>query len=259
MKERIMDRIREIERSGKIRVLYACETGSRAWGFPSTDSDYDVRFIYMHERDWYLSLGVRKDTIDFPVADELDITGWDLRKCLTLLKKSNVPLIERFQSPVEYFSDAAFREDFKSLIASYYSPIAVFYHHYPLALKFHEQIKDERQVKLKGYFYLIRSLLSCSWVSTRSPVLPMHMEGLMETVDDRIRQKIRELILLKSTVDEKFMYTRDAELDRWMSDRWEQAELAKNDLKVNRMDYSLLDQFFLKILNTNADNRNDKG
>jgi uncharacterized protein len=98
--ENIRHILNEIAQKKNVKILYACETGSRAWGFPSPDSDFDVRFIYMHERDWYLSLGQRKDTIEYMERD-LDITGWDLKKSLTLLKKSNAPVIERFQSPIE--------------------------------------------------------------------------------------------------------------------------------------------------------------
>ena len=86
--ENIITIFKEIEERKKIKILYACETGSRAWGFPSPDSDYDVRFIYMHERDWYLSLNDRDDTVETMQGD-LDITGWDLKKSLVLLKKSN--------------------------------------------------------------------------------------------------------------------------------------------------------------------------
>jgi uncharacterized protein len=142
-----------------IEILYACETGSRAWGFLSPDSDYDIRFIYMHKRDWYLMLNEQKDTIEQMVGD-YDVTGWDVRKCLMLLKKSNAPLIERFQSPIEYMSDGGFRDNFKKLIAQYYSPIAVFYHHYSLATNFWEDLKDKEEIKLKSFFYLVRSLLS---------------------------------------------------------------------------------------------------
>jgi uncharacterized protein len=107
--ENIKLKLEQIEAGHKVRILYACETGSRAWGFPSPDSDYDVRFIYLRERDWYLVLNERKDTIEFMDGD-LDVTGWDLRKCLKLLTKSNVPLIERFQSPVQYYADESLRQ-----------------------------------------------------------------------------------------------------------------------------------------------------
>src|SRR5678815_5130195 len=121
--ESIKDILRQIEIKYKVEIVYACETGSRAWGFPSPDSDYDIRFIYRHETDWYLALHNQKDTIEFMEGD-LDIVGWDMRKCLKLLKKSNVPLIERFQSPVMYYETGKFSEQFSRLIKAYYSPTA---------------------------------------------------------------------------------------------------------------------------------------
>lgn len=197
--------LNEIEQKKKVKILYACETGSRAWGFPSPDSDYDVRFIYMHERDWYLSLSQRKDTIEHMDGD-MDITGWDFRKCLVLLKKSNAPLIERFQSPISYYADEAFKKEFKELIAQYYSPTAVFYHHYSLAQKFWEELKDKKEINLKSYFYLIRSLLSCHWIVKDKSLLPMDIEGLMTLIDAKLRNVLRDLIKLKAGVDEKYLH-----------------------------------------------------
>ena len=138
-----------IEQTKKVQILYACETSSRAWGFPSPDSDYDVRFIYRHERDWYLSLSQLKDTIEYMVDETWDVTGWDLRKSLLLLKKSNAALIERFQSPIVYSEAANFKDEFKQLIEIYYSPTAVFFHHYSLAKNFWGELKDANEVKLK--------------------------------------------------------------------------------------------------------------
>jgi uncharacterized protein len=249
----IKDILTEIEQKKKIKILYACETGSRAWGFPSPDSDYDVRFIYMHERDWYLSLSQRKDTIEH-MDGEMDITGWDLRKCLVLLKKSNAPLIERFQSPIEYYKDADFKSDFSELIKAYYSPTAVFYHHYSLAQKFWEELKDKEEIKLKSYFYLIRSLLSCHWIINDKSVLPMDIEGLMTLIDTARRDEIRKLIKIKSEVGEKYLHKKDESLDKWVRELFELLERNIDNLGVSRMDNSLLNDFFLKMVNGNAHN-----
>jgi len=242
-----------IEQKKKVKILYACETGSRAWGFPSPDSDYDVRFIYMHERDWYLSLSQRKDTIEH-MDGELDITGWDLRKCLVLLKKSNAPLIERFQSPIGYYADEAFKKEFKELINQYYSPTAVFYHHYSLAQKFWEELKDKEEIKLKSYFYLIRSLLSCHWIVKDKSVLPMDIEGLMTLIDGDRRDELRGLIKLKAGVDEKYLHKKDESLNEWIKGLFQLLEHSGDNLGVSRTDNSLLNEFFLKMVNTNADN-----
>ena len=236
-----------IEQKKKIKILYACETGSRAWGFPSPDSDYDIRFVYMHERDWYLNLSQRKDTIEIMDGD-LDITGWDLRKCLTLLKKSNAPLIERFQSPIEYYSVPGFKDDFKKMIESYYSPIAVFYHHHSLAKKFWEELKDKDEYKLKSLFYLVRSLLSCNWILEDKQVLPMDIFGLMQYATGEQKLKINELIALKATVREKYQHPKDTNVHEWIVAWFEKAEAGKDKLEANKKDIADLNEFFLKML-----------
>jgi predicted nucleotidyltransferase len=250
--ENIRKLLQEIEEKHHITILYACETGSRAWGFPSPDSDYDIRFIYMHPKDWYLSLQERKDTIELKITDDLDVTGWDLKKSLILLKKSNAPLIERFQSPIEYYAAPYFKTAFCKLINAYYNPIAVFHHHYSLALKFWEDLKDKHEVKLKGYFYLIRSLLSCNWIVEDELVLPMDIEGLMTKIEPEYRDKLRELIRLKETVGEKYMYAVETDLHSWIINLWGKIEMSKDKLTAKSMDYSLLDEFFLTTLNGEA-------
>ena len=251
--ENIKHILAEIEKTKNIKILYACETGSRAWGFPSPDSDFDIRFIYRHDRDWYLSLGQPKDTVEI-MDGELDITGWDLRKSLILLKKSNASLIERFQSPIEYYADEKFKNGFKKLITDYYAPIAVFYHHLSLAKSFWEELRDQEEVKLKSYFYLIRSLLSCNWIIKDTAVLPMHIEGLMVYIDDEVKDKLRALIKLKATVGEKYLHPKDAYLNKWIEDMWILVEASKENPGVNRNDFSLLNDFFLKMMHEKADN-----
>lgn len=237
----------EIEKKKNIKILYACETGSRAWGFPSPDSDFDIRFMYMHDRDWYLSLNVKKDSVEIMDGD-LDITGWDLRKSLLLLKRSNAPLIERFNSPIEYFSVPGFKDEFKKLVANYYSPIAVFFHHYSLANKFWEELKNKGDIKLKSYFYLVRSLLSCNWIINDNSVLPMHIEGLMKYVEDEYKKRLRELIKLKATVGEKYLHPKDEILNAWVMELFVLIETGKENLLVNKTNTGLLNDFFLKML-----------
>ncbi len=121
--------LRRIEQAYDVRVLYACESGSRAWSFASQDSDYDVRFLYVHSRDWYLSIEDRRDVIEEPISDSLDISGWELRKTLRILRKSNPPLLEWRKSPVVYAWDEEFVSEFKQLADEYYSPARCFQHY----------------------------------------------------------------------------------------------------------------------------------
>jgi predicted nucleotidyltransferase len=245
--------LKSIEKSRGIRILYACETGSRAWGFPSPDSDYDVRFLYAHERDWYLSLHHRKDSVEHMDGD-LDATGWDLRKSLLLLKKSNVPLIERFQSPILYYADEEFTADFKTLVKTYYSPRAVFFHHLSLAKKFWEGLSVQNEVRLKSLFYLVRSLLSCDWITKDDDVLPMHIEGLMKYTDPELCVRLRELIHLKSRFNESYMHPKDLLIDSWVRTKLKTFESLGDSLKVNSSDMLQLNKFFLKTVYGKADN-----
>ena len=109
---RITSILKEIEARHGVAILYACESGSRGWGFASQDSDYDVRFIYQNPRNWYLSIDEKRDVIELPINDELDINGWDLRKALRLLRKSNPALFEWLSSPIVYRQDEEFVSGF---------------------------------------------------------------------------------------------------------------------------------------------------
>ncbi|EFP7034942.1 nucleotidyltransferase domain-containing protein, partial [Shigella dysenteriae] len=102
MRERVSQQLKEIERRYGVKVLYACESGSRGWGFASPDSDYDVRFLYVHPLEWYLRVESPRDVIELPIDDELDVSGWEWRKALGLLKGANPTLIEWLDSPVVY-------------------------------------------------------------------------------------------------------------------------------------------------------------
>jgi uncharacterized protein len=249
--KQIQNILTQLSQEKDIEILYACETGSRAWGFPSPDSDYDIRFIYMHKRNWYLKINEQKDTIEQMVGD-FDVTGWDIRKCLHLLKKSNVPLIERFQSPIEYLSDESFRDEFKNLIEQYYSPISVFHHHYSLATNFWEDLKGKEEIKLKSFFYLVRSLLSCNWIINDDTVLPMQIEGLFKYIDEDLKNRLRELIKLKATVGEKYLHKADADLFEWIKTMFEKLALAKDAIKINNIGMDSLNKFFIKMFYAKA-------
>lgn len=124
MRERVLDELARIERERNVRVLYACESGSRAWGFASTDSDYDVRFVYVEKPEWFIQVDAGRDVIERPLDDELDISGWELRKTLGLLRKSNPTLLEWLDSPLVYRSEPAATARLRELAEAFYSPPA---------------------------------------------------------------------------------------------------------------------------------------
>ena len=139
MRDEILKRLEVIEQEDSVSILYACESGSRAWGFPSVDSDYDVRFIYKHDADWYLSIDVeeKRDVIERPINDELDISGWDIRKALQLLRKSNPPLLEWLSSPILYRENPGVAEKLRTAMAEFYSPLSSFHHYLNMARNNH--------------------------------------------------------------------------------------------------------------------------
>jgi uncharacterized protein len=195
-KEYITNEVTKLEQALSVRVLFACESGSRAWGFASRDSDYDVRFIYIHEPNWYLSIRDRCDVIERQLEGDLDVAGWDIRKALMLFRKSNPPLLEWLQSPTIYKKDDGFTEELRQLVPKYYSPRACMYHYYNLAAKtFRDSLQGER-VKGKKYFYALRPLFACKWIETLLEVPPMEFDKLMAnlTLPEDLVEAIAELL-----------------------------------------------------------------
>ncbi|RBH43978.1 nucleotidyltransferase, partial [Pseudomonas sp. MWU13-2860] len=135
VRARVMAELAEVERRHDVRVLFACESGSRGWGFASPDSDYDVRFVYAHRRDWYLSVEPQRDVIERPLDDEPDVSGWELRKALQLLRGSNPTLLEWLDSPVVYREDARWAPRLRSLASAFFSPVRGRHHYLAMAKK----------------------------------------------------------------------------------------------------------------------------
>jgi len=141
-----------IEEEENISILWACESGSRAWGFESQDSDYDVRFIYLRRTAEYLRASDLRDVIEKPISDDLDISGWDLPKALRLFRKSNPPLLEWLQSPIVYQGNDHFHKAISALLPDYFSPIGCMYHYMSMADRNRRSYLDKTQIKLKRYF-----------------------------------------------------------------------------------------------------------
>ncbi len=146
MRERIFQQLEIIEADKDVRILYACESGSRAWGFPSKDSDFDVRFIYVHPTSWYLSIDDKRDVIEKNIDDCLDISGWELRKALRLFRKSNPPLLEWLQSPVVYLEKHKTADKLRDLRVVYFSPKSCLYHYLQMARRNYRDYLQGTQV-----------------------------------------------------------------------------------------------------------------
>ncbi|MBN1904560.1 MAG: nucleotidyltransferase domain-containing protein [Deltaproteobacteria bacterium] len=199
IRQEIESRLMKIEVEEEVSILYACESGSRAWGFPSADSDYDVRFIYIHPQDWYLSIDDKRDVIERNISDLIDISGWDIRKALKLLQKSNPPLLEWLNSPIIYQQKSGIAEKIRLLIPEYYSPKSCLYHYLHMAEgNFREYLKGET-VWVKKYFYVLRPILACKWIVSGYGVVPMEFEQLINKLleDGELKTAIGELLRRK--------------------------------------------------------------
>ena len=193
----------EIEAREDVAVLLAVESGSRAWGFPSKDSDYDVRFLYMHRPEYYLSidLEMRSDVIERPLTDALDVSGWDLRKALQLFRKSNPPLLEWLQSPIVYVERFSFAERLRGLLPAFYSFKASFHHYLHMAQgNFREYLQGDT-VWRKKYFYVLRPVFAMLWIERGFGPVPIEFGKLVETLvdDGSLRQAIDALLAEKKS------------------------------------------------------------
>jgi predicted nucleotidyltransferase len=204
MVETIKQKLKELEQDNNIRVLYACESGSRAWGFPSPDSDFDVRFIYARPVNDYLGILEIRDVVDMPVNDVLDIGGWDIKKALKLFLKSNGPLYEWLQSPIVYEDSSGFAGELRQLMPKYFSLKAAGHHYFSMALNTVNNDLQDEKIKLKRLFYALRSALVCKWLTERQTVPPMEFALLRVLVDNvEFQSSLDELLKVKAVSDEK--------------------------------------------------------
>lgn len=202
----IADRLSEVARVHDVRTLLAVESGSRAWGFPSRDSDYDVRFIYVHRPEWYLAVDIerRRDVIELPITAELDITGWDLRKALALMARSNPPLLEWIGSPVVYAESLDLRVRLQALLPAVISPASLVHHYLSMARGNHREYLKGETVRAKKYLYVLRPLLAIRWIEAGRGPAPTVFRRLLETIADRpdLLEAIHALVQRKRAGDE---------------------------------------------------------
>lgn len=181
MKDLILKRLKELEIEHKITILYACESGSRAWGFASPNSDWDVRFIYVHTSNWYLSIDEHKDMLDFGIDEnELDLTGWELRKTLRLFRGSNASPFEWLQSPMVYLDPYDFQSKLWALASDYFKPRSSAFHYLGLAKSSSKKGLVDGLMDIKKYFYVLRPLLAAYWICHEKTVPPMEFAPLLE-------------------------------------------------------------------------------
>lgn len=196
--DEILRQLKELEAVESMTILYACEARSRAWGFPSADSDYDVRFIYVRPPEWYLSIWQRKDTIQRPLTNRVDLAGWDVIKALQLFQRSNPPLMEWLDSPIVYLERGETAGTLRDLARYHFSPTAAAYHYYHMARGNYRDYLQGETVRLKKYLYVLRPLLAVLWLEAGRGRVPVQFEALFRQLplDGDLKQEIQSKLLL---------------------------------------------------------------
>lgn len=249
MRETILSKLDEIENRENVKILLAVESGSRAWGFASPDSDYDVCFIYVRPKEDYLRLEKARDVIELPIEGELDINGWDLDKTLRLLRASNPTLFEWFSSPIVY-RETAFAQEFRSIMQRYFSSKCGLSHYLSMASSNYREYLKGNMVKAKKYFYVLRPVLACRWILDKGSPPPMLFSELMEAeLNPVLLPDVNRLLDLKMNAPEIKTIPKIESINRYLDSSLEEVRSRIVQLPEDaNHGWEELDQLFLSQL-----------
>lgn len=253
--DRIVSALGWISLEHDVSIIYACESGSRAWGFASEDSDYDVRFVYAHHRDWYTSVDScsKRDVIDGVdtgsngMKRDLDIAGWDLRKALGLFRKGNPPFLEWINSPIKYVDRYNFRQDISRLAEAHLNKSTIVMHYVHMAFgNWRKYLTGPGDVSLKKYLYVARPLCAAIYLTKMqldvmavpTPLVPpVEFETLLDCIvlPSDVRMEIGGLARAKIAGEELGKGPRIEVLDKWIKElvaAWDGAPAGRPILTV---------------------------
>ncbi len=185
MRDTILAKLKTLEAREGVQILFAIESGSRAWGFPSPDSDYDARFVYVRPADWYLSITPGRDVIELPIEDSLDINGWDIKKALGLLLKPNPVLLEWLSSPLRYLWNEAVCQrliNFSNRVT--HGPACLHHYLHLGGRQWNVYIEGKERVNLKKYFYILLPAMAVRWIRLYPEIIPpMNFQELLAGIN----------------------------------------------------------------------------
>lgn len=244
----LLDRI---ERDHGVKILYACESGSRAWGFASPDSDYDIRFLFARPSSTYVSIQEGIESIDLPLEGDLDAGGWDLRKAARLLGKSNGALVEWLHSPIVYRAEPTFRERWQVTARDVFSARASCDHYRGLAKQMIRGKLDAEAVRAKDYLYALRAILAAHWVTEGRGIPPVEFSETLSLLPENIHALIPELLEHKARTGEGVRMPRITALDDYLQGSLQEIESKIPDLHTGPNDHGLLDRLLQAELRRN--------
>lgn len=249
IQKEIQEKLLETEEKENVMILLAVESGSREWGFASADSDYDVRFIYIRNKNDYLKLNEYKDVIEWQLDEVLDINGWDLKKALLQFQRGNATLFEWSNSPIVYKKTALWDEIYDRAKV-YFAKKPAVYHYYGTAQSTLKGYLQGEQVKYKKYFYALRPLLACRYIEQYQTVPPVLFDDLLKLeLPDELRHGIDDLLAAKKVTDEKDLNSHiPVIMDFIKSEVNEQKRLVDEMEDDRRRDWDTLNDIFLDVL-----------
>lgn len=249
VEHRIQSSLEDIISEHEVHILLAIESGSRAWGFSSKDSDYDVRFIYSRPIDSYLRINAVRDVIELPIVDDLDINGWDLKKSIGLLLKSNPPILEWLSSPIIYREDPLI-EILKAASKEFFDPVSTRYHYLSMAVRNNTYLQADLILR-KKYLYVLRPLFCIDWITKNKTMPPMLFSELVEaslsSKESTVVDTIKQLLDAKRHGREFDKQPRIPVLDTFIEKRLSDYQ-SKNFGKSKPQNIALADDVFLKVL-----------
>lgn len=244
----IAQKLEEIEKQENVKILYCVESGSRAWGFASPDSDFDVRFIYVRPKDYYLRLDKTRDVIEWQIDDVWDINGWDLQKVLTLLHKSNPTIFEWINSPIVYKTTPEWQK-IVDISKQYFNPRATLYHYLHIIKSHDNRYLLGERVRPKKYFYALRGVLSCKWILENMTAPPILFSSLADSqLEQNMRPIIDNLLEIKKNAPEGATIEPITEVNSYIQAGIEQAEEFVSKTPDIKTDWQDINRVFLEIL-----------
>jgi len=259
MKEHILQVLRQIELDYDVKILYACESGSRALGLHSEDSDFDVRFIYIPKPDWYLSIDQKRDVLEIPKKDKLsipvdpllDVSGWELTKALRLFRKSNPTLLEWLNSTIIYYQAYSTVGKMIEMTNRIFSPVVCLHHYLHMAKGDFRDATRGDEPKIKKYFNALRSIFAAKWIEKHLSAPPVDLQKLMEEfIEPGELKDVFDGLVNKKRARERFMPEPALEvLNRYFIKEMERLETYLGGLKTKNSDpTSSLDRLFRDTL-----------
>lgn len=248
MRDEILKELQKIEETENVKIIMAIESGSRAWGFASPDSDYDVRFIYVRKIEDYLKLEDVRDVIEWKCDDLLDINGWDLKKALPLLHKSNPTIFEWCASPIVYME----REEFtwlKEILPLCFSVKKGLFHYWHMAsTNYREYLKGD-MVRVKKYFYVLRPILAAKWILDKKQAPPMLFDELVKAqLEEKLKPELARLLEMKKTMSELGMAPKIQALNDYIEREMMVIKEMAEGIEGKQVDWLLLNELFLRIV-----------